>query len=213
MTRERDFWSRRREAVRAEAETDEETDLARAEARDRAELEEDTDEAILAKLDLPDPDTMEAGDDFSKFMARAVPERLRRRALRKLWLSNPLLANVDGLVDYGEDFTDSAMVVENMQTTYQVGKGMLKHVMEMERQREAAENEAAENEAADVADTAAPDIEPEPLAIAEENTEVPAQDQDAAVEETETDAPESAVVDATFLPPRRMQFTFESDAA
>ena len=43
-------------------------------------------------------------------------------ALRRLWKVNPVLANVDGLVEYGEDFTDSATVVENLQTTYQVGK-------------------------------------------------------------------------------------------
>ena len=37
------------------------------------------------------------GDDFSGFMARNVPDHLRRRALRKLWVSNPVLANLDGL--------------------------------------------------------------------------------------------------------------------
>jgi hypothetical protein len=41
---------------------------------------------------------------------------------------NPVLANVDGLVDYGQDFTDNAMVVEGLQTAYQVGKGMLSHL-------------------------------------------------------------------------------------
>ena len=74
-------------------------------------------------------------------MAKAVPDRIRRRALRRLWLSNPALANLDGLLDYGEDFTDSATVVENIQTAYQVGKGMLKHVEELARQAEAEEAE------------------------------------------------------------------------
>lgn len=31
---------------------------------------------------LPDPDTLVQGDDFSVFMAKAVPDRIRRRALR-----------------------------------------------------------------------------------------------------------------------------------
>jgi hypothetical protein len=83
---------------------------------------------------------MVQGDDFSVFMAKAVPDQLRRRALRTLWRSNPVLANVDMLVDYGEDFTDAALAVENIQTAYQVGKGMLKHVEEMARQAEELEN-------------------------------------------------------------------------
>jgi hypothetical protein len=60
------------------------------------------------------------------------------------------LANVDGLVDYGEDFTDAATVIENLQTAYQVGKGMTKHVVELARQAaEEAENaERAAEEAA-----------------------------------------------------------------
>lgn len=208
MTRERDFWSRRREAVRAEADAEEVTQLARAQAKDHAELEESSDEEILAKLDLPDPDTMEPGDDFKRFMESAVPERLRRRALRKLWLSNPLLANVDGLVDYGEDFTDSALAVENLQTAYQVGKGMLKHVMEMERQREAEEAEAT-----DVARAPAPDCEPEPMTSAVEDKETPVQDMEPVPEQHETDVLVTELADETVPAPRRMQFTFESDAA
>ena len=95
-----------------------------------------TDEKILEELGLQDPDTLQAGDDFSAFMAKAVPTRLRNRALRKLWLSNPALANLDALLDYGEDFTTNADAVEVIQTSYQVGKGLLAHVQEMERQEE-----------------------------------------------------------------------------
>ena len=125
-----------------EAETKAEIAAVEAEAlaEEHAVLEEKSDEELLAELNLPDPDTMTEGDDFSAFMSKAVPDRLRRRALRTLWRSNPVLANVDMLVDYGEDFTDAATVIENLQTAYQVGKGMLKHVEEMARQAEEAEN-------------------------------------------------------------------------
>jgi len=81
------------------------------------------DEEVLAELDLPDPDTLKPGDNFAAFMARTVPARIRNRALRKLWISDPVLANLDELIDYGDDFTDAAMVIENLQTGYQVGKG------------------------------------------------------------------------------------------
>ena len=141
--RETDFWTRRKASVRAQAERDVKT--AAPEVPD----DERPDDEVLAELGLRDPDTMEAGDDFSAFMKAAVPDRIRRRALRKLWLTNPVLANLDQLVDYGEDFTDAATVVENLQTSYQVGKGMLRHVLANE-ETVGAEKTA---EAVDDADT------------------------------------------------------------
>lgn len=137
MKARQDFWSRRKQAVEAEAEDDVAKQLAVEEEQSADALEVQTDAEVLEELGLQDPDTMEAGDDFSAFMAKAVPTRLRNRALRKLWLSNPALANLDALVDYGEDFTTSADAVEVVQTTYQVGKGLLAHVQEMARQEEA----------------------------------------------------------------------------
>jgi len=132
----RDFWSRRRAAVEAEAATEARA-VAEVEVAEREAALADRDEAeLLAELDLPDPDTLGAGDDFKAFLSDAVPARLKARALRRLWLTNPVLANVDGLLDYGEDFTDAAMAVENIQTAYQVGKGMTAHVEELARQAE-----------------------------------------------------------------------------
>lgn len=146
MSRPGDFWARRKAAVQAEAEADVAAAKAQEEDAARALQEEKTDAELLEELNLPDPDSLQLGDDVRGFMSKAVPDRLRRRALRQLWKLNPVLANVDGLVDYGEDFTDSALVVENLQTAYQVGKGMLAHVEEMARQAE-------EKAAADLAES------------------------------------------------------------
>ena len=139
MNKPADFWSRRREAVAQEA-------TAEQVADEQIALAELSEAEILQELDLPDPDTLQPGDDFSAFMAKAVPEAIRRRALRTLWRSNPVLANVDMLVDYGEDFTDSATVMANMQTAYQVGKGMLKHIEEMARQAVEPDEDDSEEE-------------------------------------------------------------------
>lgn len=89
-----------------------------------------SDQEILDQLELPDPDDLKEGDDFAAFMNGAVPDHLRKRALRKLWLSNPALANLDGLVEYGEDYTDAAMVPEVLNTAYKVGRGFLKDILE-----------------------------------------------------------------------------------
>ena len=77
----------------------------------------------MSILELPDPETLKLGDTVEKFMDGRVPERLRARALRAFWKTNPVLANIDGLDEYCDDYTDAAMIIENMQTIYEVGKG------------------------------------------------------------------------------------------
>jgi hypothetical protein len=179
------FWARRKAAVQAEAAAE----AANAQAlQDAAEAEtlaavqaDKTDAELLADLGLPDPDSLAMGDDFSGFMARAVPEHLRRRALRKLWVSNPVLANLDGLLDHGEDYTDAATVIPGMQSAYQVGKGMLSHVIALAEQQVAKDtalaepepeglvldSDAAETEQAEAAelDTSAPETIPRDLPV------------------------------------------------
>ncbi len=199
MTRERNFWSARRQAVQAEAQAEEAAKVAAVEAEEARALEEKSDDEILAELELPAPESLKAGDDFTKFMAKAVPDRIRRRALRVLWRSNPVLANVDMLVDYGEDFTDGANVIENMQTAYQVGKGMMKHVEEMARQ--AAAKDAPAVEVDDVSTELEPDVEISVVAEVESDA-----DEDVSAPAYEF---EDTDEDATAPAKRRMRFAFE----
>lgn len=118
-------WANRRAAVQAETDALQRAEDDAALAEQQAELAEKPEAEVLAELNLPNPDEMSAGDDFSGFMKSAVPTALRNRALRKLWLTNPALANVDMLVDYGEDFTGKGDVIGAIKTIYRVGKGML----------------------------------------------------------------------------------------
>jgi len=149
------MWSARKAAVAAEAEAETRAVEVEIVARQQAELAEKTDEEILTELDLQDPDTLVAGDDFTAFMKTAVPDHLRRRALRRLWLSDPVLANLDNLLDYGDDFLAESKMGGVIKTTYQVGKGMLKHVEEMEAQAKAkAEAECVSEDVTKDAETA-----------------------------------------------------------
>jgi len=208
MSARGDFWSRRRAGVAAEERAETAALELRARAEAQAELEQQDDAEILARLDLPDPDLLQPGDDVSRFMSELVPDRLRRRALRRLWRLNPVLANVDGLVDYGEDFTDATRVIEGLQTAYQVGRGMLRHVEALAAQAEA--------EAAPEPDTDTPDLPTEePLAMAATEAEPAAEAGNEAVplRDPEAPAPPDATHpegDTTAPPaPRRMRFTFE----
>jgi len=203
--------------VRAEEEAEAEARASCEQAAKAAELEEKPDAEICRELGLPDPETLSPGDDFAAFMARAVPERIRRRALRRLWTSNPALANLDGLLEYGEDYTDSATMVESLQTAYQVGRGMIA------RAEEAARGISPVEDAEDATETTAPED------FAEEDAERMSGDADAdtvtgragagAVEPAEGGQAGAAdarsddplVENAAPPPPLRMRFTFASD--
>ena len=187
-------WSRRRAAVKAEAEADARAAEQAARAAEQAELEKKTDTEILSELNLQDPDTMQPGDDFTAFMQSAVPERLRRRALRRLWRSNPVLANVDDLVDYGEDFKAESIAGAVIKTAYQVGKGMLKHTDEMEKQAREAELVAEVDE--DAIEDASDEETPDATHIAQAEYISPLSD------DTDEETPQTPVK-------RRMRFAFE----
>jgi hypothetical protein len=139
MSKPNDFWSRRKARVEAEAAED----LRQAEEAEQrvaqAALEEKSDAEVLEELGLPDPDDLEPGQDISAFMHKAVPEHLRKRALRQLWRLNPILANLDGLNDYDGDFTNAATDSPGVATAYRVGKGLLKHIEALEKQAAAKE--------------------------------------------------------------------------
>lgn len=172
-------WSRLKQEAKAEpVDAEAEPAAAEPEAPAADERPDDrSDEEVLEELGLPDPDTLKAGDNFAAFMAKAVPTRLRNRALRKLWVSDPVLANLDMLVDYGEDFTDAATVVENLQTAYQVGRGYIDKVAELSEEDAGSAEEPAEES---------------PEESAEKPPEEPAEESAEAGDETGADEGDSA---------------------
>lgn len=203
MSRSASSWSARRAAVAAEAEADKKAAEDAVIAQQHAELAEKPDAEVLEELGLPDPDSLKMGDDFKAFMSKAVPEHLRKRALRKLWRSNPVLACVDGLNDYDDDYLTGSTGQGPIKTTYQVGKGMLAHLLEVERQKNALlDGDVAE-------DVAEEDLVREELLLAEEEADVDAESDPDVTAQAPEDTPEDIAPPA----PRRMQFQFEDGTA
>jgi len=108
-------WSKRKQAQLANPDTDpdEETPVAEAVEIDEAQLEADRSEAEQNRLaaEAVDLEKVEYGFDFSIFMKRGVPDLLRKKALQKFFNSNPVLANLDGLNDYDEDYNNPLHMV------------------------------------------------------------------------------------------------------
>ncbi|SFS19961.1 DUF3306 domain-containing protein [Yoonia litorea] len=192
------FWEQRKRGIAAE-QTAEMQQRKEADARAcENEFEHRSDADILAELGLPEPEGIETAEQVRAFLSHTLPQRLKVRALRKLWRLNPALANLDGLVDYGEDFTDSATVVENLQTAYQVGKGMLRDLLEDTPETDVQPTDTPDEETLDAVASSSSDTDSPPTV----SDTVPIDPAFAAQEEAT----------AFETPPRRfMRFSFEPE--
>ena len=85
---------------------------------------------LANKYEVANPETLVSSVDLKEFMKKKLPDRLRQLALRRLWKAVPIYGEVSELVEYGEDFTDAATVVDGLQTAYVVGKGYVDKVIE-----------------------------------------------------------------------------------
>ncbi len=73
--------------------------------------------------DLPSIDSLDADSDYTPFLGEDVPEDLAREALRKLWRSDPVFANLDGLNDYDGDYSKLGIAETVVKTAYKIGRG------------------------------------------------------------------------------------------
>lgn len=84
---------------------------------------------VLTEADFADVDfaALDFKSDYSRFMQQGVPDAVRNKALRQLWASDPIMANMDGLHDYWDDYTDAAVAVPagTLKTAYRIGRGFL----------------------------------------------------------------------------------------
>ena len=167
-------------AARADKESDEEAALS--------------DDELLEKYELPDPNDITEEEGLDRFFDGKIPERLRQMALRRLWRINPFFGIVDDMVEYGEDYTDAATVIDGMQTAYQAGKGYLKKAISPEEADEAVETQTddvgATEPLSDTEQTDADEVELEPAGNSVDQSS-------ETVNESETTGPSMDVKDTT----------------
>lgn len=189
-----DFWSRRRARVIAEDRAlAAEVELTQRELQE-AELAQLSDDEVLAALDLPSPGTVDTAELLQRFMRSTLPRRLKQQALRQYWRRKPVLACLDGLVDYANDYTDAATCVPDLQTSYQVGKGLLTHVEAVARAAEAPP-ELSQAEAQAVPDD---DAVKDAAEVVDDHQPI-----------DEAAPPHQEMPPAQVMPARRMRFRFE----
>ena len=132
-------WAQRKAAKQTEVDALEEvTQTEQVDATGETEEEAAlSDEELCARYELPDPEHCTDSEQLDGFFDGQIPDRLRQLAMRRLWRLNPLFRFADEMVEYGEDFTDAATVIPNMQTAYKVGKGYLDKILAEQEQADA----------------------------------------------------------------------------
>ena len=118
---------------------------------------------------LPPVEELTAESDYTVFLGDKVPEAIKRAALSKLWRSDPVLANLDGLNDYDEDYNLANSLITSVQTAYKVGKGYI--------------DEAAEKPPPEAGEAAEPAEEKAVVAANENKIQAPVDDADSAAQD------------------------------
>ncbi len=108
----------------------------------------------IAAIDF---EALDEKSDYTRFMQDGVPDWVRRKALNKLYTTNPIFSQLDGLDHYDEDFTDAVWAVGKVETSYKVGRGFMsdEEVAEWEALGAPEEPETEEEKAAPEADKVA----------------------------------------------------------
>ena len=140
-------WAKRKAEARKPHQADDELpasaeEQAEAQTTTLPETEEDealSDEALCEKYELPHPEQCEQPEQLDEYFKKPLPDRLKQLAMRRMWRINPLFRFADEMVEYGENYTDAATVIPDMQTAYQVGKGYLEKLLKEQEKKEAAE--------------------------------------------------------------------------
>jgi hypothetical protein len=179
-------WSRRkaeaRSAPAATPATDDATNDPGPAAQTEPEapqeaLRQDTPAPIDPK-DLPDIASLDASSDYTVFMRPGVPAHLRTLALRKLWRSDPIFSKLDGLVEYGEDYTIPSWPKGAIKTAYQIGRGFVNELEKLgaaERPEQEVPREPAEEPPDEPARIAVAPPEPSPAEPASPREPAPPQ--------------------------------------
>jgi len=125
-------WSKRKSESNEVSSKSEQNEKNTLDVKDELIEEENklSNDELAEKYEVTNPEKIDNPLDLKKILKENLPDRLKQVALRKLWKLVPAYGEISELVEYGEDFTDAATVIENLQTSYIVGKGYIDKVVE-----------------------------------------------------------------------------------
>ena len=125
-------WSKRKSESNEVSSKSEQNEKNTLDVKDELKEEENklSNDELAEKYEVTNPEKIDNPLNLRNLLKENLPDRLKQVALKKLWKLVPAYGEISELVEYGEDFTDAATVIENLQTSYIVGKGYIDKVVE-----------------------------------------------------------------------------------
>jgi hypothetical protein len=121
---------------------------------------------------LPDPNSIEVGGSFARFMAKSVDPTTKAAALRALW-KQPQYGHIDGLLEYALDYTNQPLLSADVSA--ELASKVFRYVIEKEKPEPEIDADLAQTDIADPAEFASNELVSNELAeqtdsIAEEDS-------------------------------------------
>ncbi|MEH6736364.1 MAG: DUF3306 domain-containing protein [Shewanella sp.] len=131
----------------------------------------DADEVAEPEV-LPDPNSIEVGGSFARFMAKSVDPTTKAAALRALW-KQPQYGHIDGLLEYALDYTNQPLLSADVSA--ELASKVFRYVIEKEKPEPEIDADLAQTDIADPAEFASNELVSNELAeqtdsIAEEDS-------------------------------------------
>jgi hypothetical protein len=131
----------------------------------------DADE-VAEREALPDPNSIEVGGSFARFMAKSVDPTTKAAALRALW-KQPQYGHIDGLLEYALDYTNQPLLSADVSA--ELASKVFRYVIEKEKPEpeldaDLAPTDLAPTDLADPAELAPNELAEQTDSIAEEDS-------------------------------------------
>ncbi len=168
-------WEIRRQRVAEEAQQEELLQQAQEKPDDynilTAESPQDVSEIdadeVAEPEALPDPNTIEVGGSFARFMAKSVDPTTKAAALRALW-KQPQYGHIDGLLEYALDYTNQPLLSADVSA--ELASKVFRYVIEKEKPEPELDAELAPTDMADPDEFASNELAEQTDSIAEEDS-------------------------------------------
>ena len=168
-------WEIRRQRVAEEAQQEELLQQAQEKPDDynilTAESPQDVSEIdadeVAEPEALPDPNTIEVGGSFARFMAKSVDPTTKAAALRALW-KQPQYGHIDGLLEYALDYTNQPLLSADVSA--ELASKVFRYVIEKEKPEPELDADLAPTDMADPAEFASNELAEQIDSIAEEDS-------------------------------------------
>ncbi|RPA58179.1 DUF3306 domain-containing protein [Shewanella frigidimarina] len=104
---------------------------------------------------LPDPNTIEVGGSFARFMAKSVDPTTKAAALRALW-KQPQYGHIDGLLEYALDYTNQPLLSADVSA--ELASKVFRYVIEKEKPEPELDADLTPTDIADPAEFASNEL-------------------------------------------------------